>query len=96
MAITKACFAENISNRIGFTQVESKEIVDLFFDTIKDSLECGEQVKISGLGKFKLIDKRSRPGRNPKTGESVPVSARRVVAFHSSPQLKARVAMYKG
>jgi integration host factor subunit alpha len=71
-------------------------MVELFFEEIKASLENGEQVKISGFGKFELRDKSSRPGRNPKTGEEIPISARRVVTFRSGQKLKARVEQYAG
>ena len=71
-------------------------MIELFFEEIKSSLENGEQVKISGFGKFELRDKSSRPGRNPKTGEEIPISARRVVTFRSGQKLKARVEQYAG
>ena len=71
-------------------------MVELFFEEIKGSLENGEQVKISGFGKFELRDKSSRPGRNPKTGEEIPITARRVVTFRSGQKLKARVEQYAG
>lgn len=96
MAVTKADFAERLFDELGLNKREAKEIVELFFEEIKDSLEHGEQVKISGFGKFELRDKNSRPGRNPKTGEEIPITARRVVTFRSGQKLKARVEAYAG
>ena len=91
MALTKADFAENLSDELGLDKREAKKMVELFFEEIKDSLVQGKAVKISGFGKFELRDKTSRPGRNPKTGEDIPIKARRVVTFHSGQKLKARV-----
>jgi integration host factor subunit alpha len=96
MALTKADFAESLFDELGLNKREAKEIVELFFDEIKDSLSKGEQVKLSGFGKFELRDKNSRPGRNPKTGEEIPITARRVVTFRSGQKLKARVETYAG
>lgn len=89
--LTKADLAKHLDEEIGLTNREAKEIVELFFQYISDSLVNGKQVKISGFGNFTLHDKRERPGRNPRTGEEVPVSARRVVTFHCGQKLKARV-----
>lgn len=96
MAVTKADFAEKLFDEIGLNKREAKEMVELFFEEIKASLEHGEQVKISGFGKFELRDKNSRPGRNPKTGKETPVSARRVVTFRAGQKLKTRVEAYVG
>ncbi|WP_428355375.1 integration host factor subunit alpha [Methyloprofundus sp.] len=96
MAVTKADFAEKLFDEIGLNKREAKEMVELFFEEIKTSLEQGEQVKISGFGKFELRDKNSRPGRNPKTGEEIPISARRVVTFRTGQKLKSRVEAYVG
>ena len=96
MALTKADFAESLYEELGLNKREAKEIVELFFEEIKDSLSKGEQVKLSGFGKFELRDKNSRPGRNPKTGEEIPITARRVVTFRSGQKLKARVETYAG
>lgn len=96
MALTKADFAEKLYEDLGLNKREAKEIVELFFEEIKDSLSKGEQVKLSGFGKFELRDKNSRPGRNPKTGEEIPITARRVVTFRSGQKLKARVETYAG
>lgn len=96
MALTKADFAERLFDELGLNKREAKEMVELFFEEIKSSLEKGEQVKISGFGKFELRDKASRPGRNPKTGEEIPITARRVVTFRAGQKLKARVELYAG
>jgi integration host factor subunit alpha len=96
MALTKADFAEKLFDELGLNKREAKEMVELFFEEIKSSLEEGKQVKISGFGKFELRDKSSRPGRNPKTGEEIPITARRVVTFRSGQKLKARVETYAG
>ena len=96
MALTKADFAEKLFEELGLNKREAKDIVELFFEEIKTSLERGEQVKLSGFGKFELRDKNSRPGRNPKTGEEIPITARRVVTFRSGQKLKARVEAYAG
>ncbi len=96
MALTKSDFAEKLFNDLGFNKREAKDMVEVFFEQIRQSLEQGEQVKISGLGKFELRDKKSRPGRNPKTGEDIPITARRVVTFRSGQKLKARVEAYAG
>ena len=96
MALTKADFSERLFDELGLNKREAKEMVELFFEEIKNSLETGEQVKISGFGKFELRDKNSRPGRNPKTGQEIPITARRVVTFRSGQKLKARVEAYAG
>ena len=88
MTLTKAELAEILVTRIGLNARESKDMVDSFFDEIKDALAEGTTVKLSGFGRFELRDKSQRPGRNPKTGEDVPISARRVVTFHSSGLLR--------
>jgi integration host factor subunit alpha len=96
MALTKADFAENLFDELGLNKREAKDLVELFFEEVKESLERGEEVKLSGFGKFELRDKTSRPGRNPKTGEEVAITARRVVTFRSGQKLKARVEAYAG
>jgi integration host factor subunit alpha len=96
MALTKADFADTLFDELGLNKREAKDMVEFFFEEIKSSLEQGKQVKISGFGKFELRDKRSRPGRNPKTGEEIPITARRVVTFRSGQKLKARVEAYAG
>lgn len=96
MTLTKADLAKHLDEQIGLTNREAKEIVELFFQYVSEALVKGQQVKISGFGNFTLHDKRERPGRNPRTGEEVPVSARRVVTFHCGQKLKARVEKYTG
>ena len=96
MVLTKAVMVESLFNELGFDKREAHDLVDLFFQEIKASLAAGEQVKLPGFGNFYLRDKKERPGRNPKTLESVPVSARRVVTFKAGPTLKARVEAYAG
>lgn len=90
-ALTKAEMADILFDQVGLNKRESKEMVDAFFDELRACLVSGEMVKLSGFGNFLLRDKPSRPGRNPKTGESIPISARRVVTFHASQKLKAVV-----
>lgn len=96
MALTKAEIAEHVFTEIGLTKREAKEIVEIFFHKISAALANAQQVKVSGFGNFELRDKKQRPGRNPKTGEEIPVSARRVVTFRSGQKLRARVEMYAG
>ena len=95
-ALTKAQMADRLFDALGLNKREAKEIVELFFDQIRIALERSEQVKISGFGNFDLRDKRERPGRNPKTGDEIPISARRVVTFHTGQKLKARVEVHAG
>ncbi|AGX86248.1 integration host factor subunit alpha [Candidatus Symbiobacter mobilis] len=87
-ALTKAEMADRLYERVGLSRSESKAMVDTFFHVILQSLAQGQEVKISGFGNFKLRTKTPRPGRNPRTGESVDILARRVVTFHASPKLK--------
>lgn len=89
--LTKAELAEMLFERVGLNKRESKELVDLFFQEIAEVLAAGLSVKLSGFGNFQLRNKSQRPGRNPKTGESIPISARRVVTFHASQKLKAQI-----
>ena len=93
-ALTKAHLAEHLFNVMGLNKREAKELVELFFEEIRKSLENGEVVKLSGFGNFNLRDKNQRPGRNPKTGEEIPISARRVVTFRAGHKLKSRVEHY--
>ncbi len=95
-ALTKADIAEKLFEDLGLNKREAKELVEMFFEEIRQSLEGNEQVKLSGFGNFDLRDKRQRPGRNPKTGEEIPISARRVVTFRPGQKLKARVEAYAG
>lgn len=96
ISLTKADLAEKLYEELGFNKREAKELVELFFDEIRESLEKNEQVKLSGFGNFDLRDKKQRPGRNPKTGEEIPITARRVVTFRPGQKLKARVEAYAG
>lgn len=91
MAITKADLADALFHQLGLNKREAKEFVELFFERVREALENGESVKLSGFGNFGLREKNSRPGRNPKTGEEIPISARRVVTFRASQKLKQRV-----
>ena len=91
MAITKAELAISLHEELGLNKRESKEFVEQFFESIKGSLENGNSVKLSGFGNFGLRDKPARPGRNPKTGEEIPISARRVVTFKVSQKLKEAI-----
>jgi len=95
-ALTKADLAERLHEELGLNKREVKDIVELFFDEIRSSLESANQVKISGFGNFDLRDKSERPGRNPKTGEEIPISARRVVTFRPGQKLRLRVEKYAG
>jgi len=95
-ALTKAEMAERLFNEMGLNKREAKELVEQFFEEIRLSLENNEQVKLSGFGNFDLRDKRQRPGRNPKTGEEIPIHARRVVTFRPGQKLKSRVEDYAG
>ena len=95
-ALTKADLAERLHEELGLNKREVKDIVELFFSEIRVALESGNQVKISGFGNFDLRDKSQRPGRNPKTGEEIPISARRVVTFRPGRKLKLRVEKYAG
>ena len=94
-ALTKSEMAERLYEELGLNKREAKEIVELFFEEIRACLEGNEQVKLSGFGNFDLLDKSQRPGRNPKTGEEIPISARRVVTFRPGQKLKARVETYE-
>ena len=90
-ALTKAHLANLLFDQIGLNKRESKDMLDSFFDLISDSLVEGEDVKISGFGNFQIRPKAPRPGRNPRTGESIPIEARRVVTFHASHKLKEQI-----
>ena len=91
MTLTKSDIVEDLNNEIGLNKREAKELVDSLFDNIKNKLQNGEEVKLSGFGNFQLKDKSPRPGRNPRTGEDVEISARRVVTFKSGQKLKESV-----
>ena len=96
MALTKAEMAERLYEEVGLNKREAKEFVDAFFDGLREALEKGSQVKLSGFGNFDLRRKNPRPGRNPKTGEEIPITARTVVTFRPGQKLKAQVEAYTG
>ena len=95
--LTKAELADLLFEKVGLNKREAKDMVETFFEEIRTALETGQSVKLSGFGNFQLRDKPQRPGRNPKTGEEIPITARRVVTFHASQKLKSMVeAHYHG
>jgi integration host factor subunit alpha len=96
MALTKADMAESLYNELGLNKREARDLVDTFYEELRAALANGEAVKLSGFGNFDLRDKNQRPGRNPKTGEEIPITARRVVTFRPGQKLKARVEAYAG
>ena len=96
MTLTKADIAERLFQEVGITKRDANELIESYFHYICTALEKGHPVKLSGFGNFELHDKKQRPGRNPRTGEAVPVSARRVVTFRCGQKLKARVEKYAG
>ena len=96
MALTKADIAESLYEELGLNKREARELVEIYFDELKEALSNGKQVKLSGFGNFDLRDKKERPGRNPKTGESIPISARRVLTFKPGQKLKNKVEGYVG
>jgi integration host factor subunit alpha len=91
MTLTKAELADLLFEKVGLNKREAKDMVEAFFDEVRLALETGDSVKLSGFGNFQLREKPQRPGRNPKTGEEIPITARRVVTFHASQKLKAAV-----
>jgi integration host factor subunit alpha len=91
MAMTKADIVEALYEKVGFSKKEAADLVELVFDTIKGTLSQGQKIKISGFGNFVVREKRSRVGRNPQTGESIEISARRVLTFRPSQVLRAEV-----
>ncbi len=95
-ALTKAGIAEMLFEDLGLNKREAKDVVECFFEEIRQSLEHNESVKLSGFGNFELRDKTPRPGRNPKTGKEIPISARRVVTFKPGQKLRARVEQGAG
>ena len=96
MTVTKDSLIETIHTEVGLNKREAKEFVEEFFEIIKSTLEEGHDIKISGFGNFILRNKKSRPGRNPKTGEEVTISERRVVTFKSGLKLKSKLEAYDG
>ena len=89
--LTKADLVDHLTIRLRLTRQDARTIVDAFFDEISQSLVNGQEVKLSGFGNFELKDKRSRPGRNPKTGEEIPVEARRVVTFKAGQKFRGEI-----
>jgi integration host factor subunit alpha len=96
MTVTKADLANTLYEQLGLNKREAKEFIELFFEQIREALEKGESVKLSGFGGFSVRDKRSRPGRNPKTGQAVAVSARRVVTYRASQKVKEDIGQNTG
>lgn len=90
-ALSKAMIADALCNAVELSKPDAKELVEQFFEEIRYALESGHHVKLSGFGNFILRDKPQRPGRNPKTGEEIPVAARRVVTFKPGLKLKTKV-----
>lgn len=89
--LTKAEMAESLINQLGLSKQEAKQLVEDFFDEMKDALANNIPIKLSGFGNFELRNKNERPGRNPRTGEEVAITARRVVTFHPGQKLRAKV-----
>jgi integration host factor subunit alpha len=96
MSLTKADMAKMLFEEHGLNRREAREMVEKFFEEVKLGLETRHQVKLSGFGKFLTLSKAERPGRNPKTGEEIPISARNVVTFRPGKKLKRRVEAYAG
>ena len=94
MTLTKADLADLLFEQVGLNKREAKDMVEAFFEEIRMALETGDSVKLSGFGNFELRQKSERPGRNPKTGEEIPISARTVVTFRPGQKLKDRVEAY--
>ena len=92
--ITRADIVEHLHDELGLNKSECKQLVEDFFQEIKDSLIKNEAVKLSSFGNFELIDKKERPGRNPKTGENVTIKARRVVTFRAGSKLRQQIASF--
>ncbi len=93
--VTRSDFADRLRERFGLTMADAYKMVDVVFDEIRDALINGEEVKFAGLGSFKILEKSARMGRNPKTGQSAIISARRVAAFRPSNEFRERVANHK-
>ncbi|MBM6549773.1 integration host factor subunit alpha [Marinomonas ostreistagni] len=93
-SLTKADIAENLVDSLGLSKKDAKDLVESFFDTVRESLVEREQVKLSGFGNFEVREKSQRPGRNPKTGEEIPITARSVVTFKPGQKLKTKVESY--
>ena len=94
--VTKADIIEHLHNDLGLNKSECKILVEDFFQEIKTSLINNKEVKLSGFGNFELLNKKARPGRNPKTGEDVTISARRVVTFRAGNKLRKKISSFDG
>ncbi|PHS28327.1 MAG: integration host factor subunit alpha [Robiginitomaculum sp.] len=94
--LTRVDLASAVVSEVGLSRQDSAEFVDTILNKIADALVRGESVKLSSFGAFHVRDKNERMGRNPKTGEEVPISARRVVVFKASQVLKDRVDAHNG
>ena len=95
MTLTKADIVESLITQVKLSRPDARSLVDDMFAEIRECLAQNEDVKLSGFGNFELRENKQRPGRNPKTGEEIPISARRVVSFKAGQKLKARVANSK-
>lgn len=93
--MTRSDFADRLRERFGLTSADSYKLVDIIFEEITESLIHGEEVKFAGFGTFKILEKNARMGRNPKTGASAVISARRVASFRPSNEFRERVANKK-
>ena len=93
MTLTQAELADVLLERVGLNKREARDMGEAFFEEIRNAMETGDSVKLSGFGNFQLRDKPQRPGRNPKTGQEIPITARRVVTFHASQKLKSDVEL---
>jgi len=93
-SLTKADLAENLVDAIGLSKKDAKDLVEGFFEVVRHSLVERQQVKLSGFGNFEVREKSQRPGRNPKTGEEIPITARTVVTFRPGQKLKSKVEDY--
>jgi integration host factor subunit alpha len=94
--VTKALIAEQLFREIGLNRREAKDLIEMLFEQISQTLQSGGSVKLSGFGNFELRSKKERPGRNPKTGREIPIRARRVVTFRPGQKLKLKVRTYVG
>ena len=94
VALTKAEMSDRLNEELGLSKREAKDMVELFFEQIRQALDNNEQVKLSGFGNFDLRDKKGRVGRNPKTGEEIPITPRRVVTFRPGQKLRTKVEEY--
>lgn len=91
-ALTKADLADMLFEQIGLNKREARDLIDAFFDLIAQTLTEGQDIKLTGFGTFQIRSKAARPGRNPRTGEEVPIKERRIVTFHASNKLKEQIA----